>query len=193
MPLKTQNYIHSFLDNCDNDLLETSDYDVSKWNKYYYFFTETKQYRTSDIVKGISRILLLKPQQWLKINRWRNCKNQYKDDVSVKWAWQWFSIKNETVKMVIDKEEYIYKHFCKTHCPDECWLYTMIYNFGERDKIISSKRNIIFTGKPSILDAKDFDRIMASDDFFARKFDENVDKEIIDRVYNYLVGVSDDK
>ena len=66
----------------------------------------------------------------------------------------------------------------------------MLYNSNEfNEKVRPSKRNIQFKdGKPTVLKLEDFDRLIQSCDFFARKFDENIDKEIIDKIYNYVKG-----
>ena len=38
---------------------------------------------------------------------------------------------------------------------------------------------------------EDFGELVNSDFLFARKFDENVDSEIIDMIYDYIVGGSE--
>lgn len=195
MPIKSQDYIHFQMFEGDKDYLETTDitWDTAVWNKYYYFFTENYYYRTSKLIKGISRILLVLPQRLFFIDRWRGCKGKSGEKIKPQWGWQWFSLCNATVEMILSKEEYIIKHFKRTHVPDECCIPTMLVNFGNPELIVSSKRNILFDGKPSVITVEDYDRLMRSDDFFARKFDENIDREVIDRIFNDLVVGKNDK
>lgn len=195
MPLKTQNEIHSELAQCKYDYIETKDvtFNTEKWNRYYYFLTENRFYRTSKLIKGLSRIIFIIPQKLVGIDRWKNCKNQFGEKIAPQWGWNWFSLRDETVSFLLSKKEFIKKHFKRTHCPDECCIPTMLFNFTDMKQVKNSKRNIVFDGKPSVLTVDDYDRIMQSDDFFARKFDENKDRDVIDRVFNSLKGEANDK
>ncbi|MCC8073596.1 MAG: hypothetical protein LIO62_05670, partial [Clostridiales bacterium] len=163
------------------------------WNKYYYFFTETPLYRKSKIVKGISRILLIAPQRVLKIDRWKNTKNIYNEKVIPSWGWQWFSLTDKTVGLIVSKENFIKKHFSKSHASDECCIPTILKNFTDMKNVRPSRRNIIFDGKPSVLTIDDYERLITSDYFFERKFDENTDKEVINKIYNKIAGEKYDK
>ena len=196
MPIKSQDEIHNELSNSSSDYIyieKESNFDVQKWSKYYYLLTETPLYRTSNIVKGLSRIAFLLPQRILKINRWKNEKNINGDKIKAVWGWQWFSLTSRTVQLIISKEEFIKKHFKKTHCPDETCIPTILYNFTDMSSVKPSKRNIIFDGKPSIITTDDYERLMSSDDFFARKFDEATDKAIIDKIYERIMAKQNEK
>lgn len=184
MPLVNQDIIHSEMKKDTTIEYISMGGDTHKWNKYYYLFTETPLYRTNKILKGISRIALILPQRLLKIDRWKNT------GYTPKWAYTWFSLTNKCVEYILENEGFIKKHFKNTHAPDETFLATMLYNSNEfNNKIRPSKRNIQFKdGKPTVLKLRDFDRLIQSGDFFARKFDENIDKDIIDKIYNYVKG-----
>lgn len=198
MPIKSQDYIHNELKDCEFDYLEMmgvsnkkwakSSWNSEKWNRYYYFFTENGKYRTSNVVKGISRILLIFPQKLLHINRWKNEKNIYGEKIVPSWGWTWFTLRNETVKLILSKEEFIKKHFSKSHASDEVCIPTILKNFTDMKNVKPSRRYILFDGKPAILTLREYDEFMSSDAFFARKFDENVDREVIDKIYNTIAG-----
>lgn len=189
MPIKSQDEIHRALNGDISDYVYIDrKFDVSKWSKYYYFLTETPLYRTSNIVKGLSRIAFLLPQRFVKIDRWKKEKNIHGKKIKCVWGWQWFSLSHKTAELIISKEEFIKRHYRKTHCPDETCIPTILYNFADMSRVKPSKRNIIFNGKPSVITMDDYDRLVSSDDFFARKFDENVDREIIDKIYNTVAG-----
>lgn len=196
MPIKSQRYIHSFLQGKNYDLIEMcgvskkkglKTFSTAVWNRYYYWFTETQLYRKSRIHKFFVRIALILPQKILKINRWKGEKNLKGKDIFPTWGWQWVSLTENTVKFILSKKEYIFYHFKNTHAPDECAIPTLIYNFTDLKNVRPSKRNIVFTGKPSIITMNDYDRLMNSDDFFARKFDEKIDKEVIDKIFDRVM------
>lgn len=184
MPLVSQDVIHNEMDKDSSIEYVSIGGNTDTWSKYYYFLTETPLYRTNKIIKGISRIALVLPQKLLKVDRWKNT------GYVSKWAYQWFSLTNKSVEYILKNEKFIIKHFKNTHSPDETFLATMLYNSNDfNKKVRPSKRNIQFKdGKPTVLKLKDFDRLIQSGDFFARKFDENIDKEIIDKIYNYVKG-----
>lgn len=203
LPIKSQDYIHDELKDCEFDYVEMmgvsrekwskEDWNSEKWNRYYYFFTESPKYRTSKTVKGISRILLILPQKILHIDRWKNEKNMYGSKIVPSWGWNWFTLRDETVKLILSKEEFIKKHFVKTHAPDEVCIPTILRNFTDMSRVRPSRRNIIFDGKPSVITMDDYDRLMNSNDFFARKFDENTDRKVIDKIYNSIRGNSNEQ
>lgn len=184
MPLVSQDVIHNEMAKDSSIEYVSIGGNTDTWSKYYYFLTETSLYRTNKIIKGISRIALVLPQKLFKVDRWKNT------GYVSKWAYQWFSLNNECVEYILENESFIIKHFKNTHAPDETFIATMLYNSNEfNERVRPSKRNIKFKdGKPTVLKLKDFDRLIQSGDFFARKFDENIDKDIIDKIYNYVKG-----
>ncbi|MGN0527798.1 MAG: beta-1,6-N-acetylglucosaminyltransferase [Eubacterium sp.] len=202
MPIKTQDEIHDFFEDNSFDYLEMmgisdeywshDDFTTNHWTQYYYFLTENRYYRKSKIVKGISRILLIQIQKLLGVNRWKAEKNIYGDDIVSLWGWNWFSFSHNTVKFLISKEEFIDKHFKMTHAPDEVCFPTLLYNYTDMKNVRPSKRNIVFDGKPSVITMSDYGRLMDSDDFFARKFDENIDRKVIDKIFNKIISEVND-
>lgn len=191
LPLVSQDVIHNELADCKYDYTEIKGvtFDTDKWTRYYYFFTETPLYRKSKIIKGISRIILILPQKLLNVNRWRNEKNIYGESIKSLWGWQWFSLRDETVRLILKKTDFIKKHFIRTHCPDETCIPTVLYNFTDMSSVADSKRSInMISGKPLVITMANHEKLINSDDFFARKFDENTDKEIIDRIFSKVMG-----
>lgn len=196
MPIKSQRYIHDYLKDKSVDLIEMSGvskkkgletFSTAQWSQYYYFFTETSLYRKCKAHKFLVRVALIFPQKILGIDRWKGEKARNGKEIFPVWGWTWVSLSKKTVEFIISKKAYIYHHFKKTHAPDECAIPTLLYNFTNLENVRASKRNIIFTGKPSIITMDDYTRLMNSDDFFARKFDEKVDKEVIDKIYNKVM------
>ena len=60
-----------------------------------------------------------------------------------------------------------------------------MYNIETKTK--GCLRYIDWSGKPSIFRTEDFDRLInAEEAIFARKFDPDVDSEIIEKIYTYI-------
>jgi hypothetical protein len=105
----------------------------------------------------------------------------------------WWNLDNYALNYILDYDakhpEYMafHKH---TFVADELFVQMIIGNSTD-EKLLKSignseKRFTIWpkadSAHPKILDKNDFDAIAASDDLFARKFDENVDTEILDLI-----------
>ena len=85
-----------------------------------------------------------------------------------------------------------YKIFKYSYCADELFVQTILYNSEfyknvvslKNDDYMSIKRFIDWNrGQPYTFKLEDFDLIMNSGCFFARKFSSKVDKNIIDKIY----------
>lgn len=104
-------------------------------------------------------------------------------------GWNWVNLNAEAMNYVIaflkNNPGYI-KTFKYTYCADEIWLQTILLN-SPLTIINDNKRYTdweIGAYHPKLLQMKDWTKIQNSDDLFARKFDENVDNEIIDKIYS---------
>lgn len=112
----------------------------------------------------------------------------------------YFDITDFMAKMILDKENWIKKHFRTYSCPDELFLQTVVNEFGYKNKCyfdISNSykqvnRYIDFARgngcSPYVFREKDFDELMNSDMPFARKFDWELDKVIIEKIFNRVCG-----
>jgi hypothetical protein len=102
----------------------------------------------------------------------------------------WLNLSGETVSYVV---QYIEEHpeflrsFRYTRTADEVWLQTVVMNSPYKEKTISdSKRYVDWRRGPEFprtLRLDNYEEIVQSDAFFARKFDPNTDNEIIEKVY----------
>lgn len=179
--------------------------------KYYHFLQEFKNASKFKIVnvfnKAINKIIILF-QKLIKFDRY-NDSNE-----NIKFGSQWFSITSDLAKYIINKKQWIYKTFKFTCCPDEMFIQMVAYNspykkniyLNETIKSNPSKfpvhdiqeysytenlREINWIrsnkiGSPYCWKNDDFEYLKNSNKIFARKFDENVDKEIIDRVFDLV-------
>lgn len=98
----------------------------------------------------------------------------------------WFSLPEDAVKFVLNNQNQINSLFKRGRNVDELFVQTILANNdGFREKMVGSRRFTDWSAggdHPKTLTMADFDCLSESSAFFARKFDDRVDKEVIDRV-----------
>ncbi|WP_295616196.1 beta-1,6-N-acetylglucosaminyltransferase [uncultured Methanobrevibacter sp.] len=149
------------------------------WNKYYRFI---RNHNDASWSRRID-IKLLHLQMRLKIDRTK------RRDIKLYTGANWFSITDKFAEFAISKSELMKKLRFTAH-PDEIYMQTILYNSefknnlyyqGFDDNYDSCKRLIDWKrGKPYIWKMEDLKEIEESNFFFARKFDINTDRKIID-------------
>ena len=160
--------------------------------KYYHLFNGNRRHKYKFVCSLSNKIYynLLRVERKLKINRLRN------NDIVIRKGANWFSITNDLAKYVVSKEKEIKKMYRHTNCADEIFLQTIVYNSKFRDKIFNKyhdehgniKRFIDWNrGEPYVFTLEDYDEIINSKCFFARKFSSEKDKEIIDKIFEYTM------
>jgi hypothetical protein len=86
----------------------------------------------------------------------------------------------------LDKNKKYIKRYKWTICADEIFYQTIINQIDGINIINNCLRYIDWKSGPEhprILRINDYEKIMESGNLFARKFDETVDNEIIDKIY----------
>lgn len=191
MPLKTQDEIHDLLCNSNDEFIGVVPTDKSwyatKHVRFYYFFLNNSVYRKFKPLKLLTRILV-ELQHLFCVNRIKDDSLVYTD------GWTWFSITDSFVEYLLQKKEYIYTTFKKTLASDEIFIQTLAFNSTFKERIHdlsslsnSSKRYIDWKrGKPYTFRSSDFDELISSNCFFARKFDESIDIDVVKKIYTYL-------
>ncbi len=194
LPIKSQDTIHKFFE--ENDGKEFINYWKFKKTtesrfRYYTVFPEGAGFfltnLANNIVKGLQMLL------GIQINR----------DVDFKFASQWFSITDGLARYVLSHEGWLEKVFRHTNTCDEIFLATVVWKSDYRKNLycgISEAPNSVSMGNMRFIDwsrgesvrhpwtfrASDYDLLMGTPHLWARKFDENVDNEIIERIYTTL-------
>lgn len=104
----------------------------------------------------------------------------------------WFSLPNDAAKFLLDHRKEVRDIFSKRRNADELFVQTILGNEEAFKNRLSNPRRFIDwsagLAHPKILTMADYERIMNSDAFFARKFDATVDKAVIDKI---TLGVRD--
>lgn len=187
MPLKTQKYIHKFFD--DNYGTEFIHFDAPMIDKEtykrvskYVFFASREKTLFEKIAYKLLMILEFGIDRGKKVN----------------WVYQkganWFSITDDLARYVVSKRNIIEKQFKYTRCADEVFLQTLAYNSPFNEKIsmpnyCDNYESICYCidwkrGNPYTYLLKDYDDLITSKMLFARKFNWNIDKEIVLKLYN---------
>jgi hypothetical protein len=110
----------------------------------------------------------------------------------------WANLSKETLTYILnyleEHPEYL-KSFRHTRTADEIWLQTIVINSPFREKTINDPRRYADWYKgpefPRTLRIDNYDDIIHSDAFFARKFDTNVDADILEKMILYLKEKAD--
>ena len=119
------------------------------------------------------------------INRWKSI------DFVIEGGPQWFCITHAFCQFVLSKEDWINTTFRYTRCCDEAFMQTILVNSDYYNHIYKPDhkcyeqccRKIDFKrGNPYIWRISDYDELMNSDAWFARKFSESVDMNIVNMI-----------
>lgn len=182
LPIKTNDEIHSFFNENNGKefvhFTSSNGKDFESRLRYYHFFRRRRNVFTKILAQISFRI-----QKALGVNRLKN-KN-----IKVQKGCNWFSITGELARYIVDNLPQYKKIFNYSYCGDETFIQTIIVNskFSENlfmpdcnnDHFACARLIDWERGNPYVWKMEDYDLIKSSACMFARKFDENVDKEIV--------------
>ncbi len=195
MPIKPQKEVHRFFDEHQGqeflNLWTLKKSTLSRF-RYYSIFPEGEgRFRTrivNHIFKGLQMAV------GFRINR----------GVDFHFGSQWFSITDDLARYVVKNEGWLERVFRRTTTCDEIFLATLVCNSPFRNKLfvpqpvknqkevnLANMRFIDWSRGESIrhpwtFRADDMPLLESVPHLWARKFDENVDSEIIDKLFKRL-------
>lgn len=191
LPLKNQNYIHEFFQkNKGKEFVRFEKIDFSHTERVfqYHLFQRLIGKPESHPILYLLNYYFLKLQKIIGIKR--NKGIQFQKGAN------WFSITDDLARLVVSKKKWIEKIFKFTVCCDEVFLQTIINQTEFKNRLYHKKydndlhsimRLIDWQrGTPYIFRIDDKDMLRKSDMLFARKFDCNIDKKIIDYIAQYI-------
>ena len=195
LPIKSQDEIHRFFDShSGTEFINYWAFKKATYSRfrYYTIFPEGEARFCTRIVnhifKGLQMIV------GYRINR----------DVDFRFASQWFSITDGLARYVLSQRDWLERVFRHTSTCDEIFLATLVWNSPFREKLfvkepvenqrivnLSNMRFIDWTRGESIrhpwtFRSDDWKLLMSVPHMWARKFDEQVDSGIVDRICRYL-------
>lgn len=106
----------------------------------------------------------------------------------------WWSISHEAAIYVLGKEPEFKKYFIHCYCPSELFIQTILGNSAYKEKFfhqgnerISSLREIDWhRGNPYVWRKTDYEQLIKSPCMFARKFNPQIDMEIINLISKHV-------
>ena len=192
LPLKGQDYIHTFFEqNAGKNFIlfdanAKKNHLVEERFQQYHFLQNSIGRNSGLWIAFLERVerLSISIQKSLKVNRISKYPHKvYKGG-------NWFSITHEMASYVVSRKNDIKKWFNYSLCADELFLQTVAMESPLRETIIDdSLREIDWErGKPYTYRSDDYELLMSSHNLFARKFSSDIDKNIIEMVYENAVS-----
>ncbi len=196
LPIKSQDYIHEFFEkNYGTEFIYCTDWDSPKTKRRYAnYHIFTKFFRCKN--KVIMYLFDILRESFIKFQQIIGYDRTKKYNFKIMYGSEWWSIENDLIEALIKNEGNFYKIYNHTRGSDEHYIQTFVYNSEFRDRLSSSQEaNMRYIrwdkkgelrGSPYTFKISDYNELIESDKLFARKFDENVDFEIIEKIYEYF-------
>lgn len=181
-PIKSKNEIQRILSlNYGKEFIQYNSIGNYFWRiKCYNLFTENKNNRKV-YIKVINKIL--------RCIQMKTPRRKNLDNLDLYVGSQWFTITYSCVKYIvdyIDKNAKYISDFRYTACADEHFFQIIILNSNFKSNVINDNlRHIVWnnsSNSPKTFKIEDLDELVSSKKLFARKFDINLDQEIIDEI-----------
>lgn len=200
LPLKSNNEMDIFFERNKGyefiDLqAQKSDYEIHRRIQFFYLL---RKYRKISNNNAINVIFVTLSRCSLALQIALHIDRAKKLDWTVKYGSQWCSITDGFVKEVLKNRDKIKSMFKFTNCSDELFIQTVAYNSKYRDNIYHSSFDEVYdnmrlidwkrrnTNSPYTFRDEDYDELIHSEALIARKFSEDVDKDIIKKIVSYV-------
>lgn len=188
LPIKNQNEIHCYFEkNRGTEFLDFHEAVMETKNyrdriQIYHFLQELVGNKKSDSIVFKIEWDLLKLQDLLHIDRLKA------SNFVLQKGTNWFSITHALAQYAVSNAPQIRKMYKLTKCADEVFLHTLAWNSKFRDHIQSDSKRFIDwkRGRPYTFRIEDYDALMSSSCFWARKFNEKIEPEIVERIFDTL-------
>ena len=198
LPIKSQDYIHDYMNhvaagrNCisceHGDNVDRIHYHNCG---YYHLFVEKIRSRNI-VVRKMCSFLRNSFISMQKIAGYHRDWTGYTLGKGTNWG----SFNQEFVQYLVNNRRVIVQLFTGVLGPDEIYKQTMILSTGFKDSLMhapemcnNALRHIDWNrGLPYVWHKNDYNELINCNDLFARKFSSEVDRDIIDLIYNQLKG-----
>ena len=197
LPLHSQKYIHQFFEtNKGKEFVQlTTKNIIDNRNAYYrisryHFFQKygKSRHKIRKIFYNIFQKIVMPTQSILKIDRIK------KHNIEIGYGANWVSITHEFVKYILEKESWVKSIYKYSLCADELFIQTILVNSKFKQNVYKEEQDTFNgdscmryidwdRGNPYVFRTLDYNKLKSSQMLFARKFDINVDKRIVDSIY----------
>lgn len=200
LPLQSQDYIHNYFDSKEKEYLDF--FSESHFQKikadtrvqHFHLFPElsirTFNNKFAKFIIRFYRKIEQEIQLFFKVNLWKN--NNY----VIGYGSNWCSLSGRFVSNIVKKDKQLRKDFRYSIFGDEFLIQTIFLSFKDAHYEVSKEgalRKIDWSdgtmGGPHVWRKNDFEKLKKAKKegyMFARKFDSNIDNEIIDKWVEYL-------
>lgn len=196
LPIKSQDYIHDFFNrNAGKEFLDLWEMKSHTLNRVQYFtlFPEGNHffltYWLNQVLKALLRLLHIRANRGIEFRQ----------------GSQWMSITHDFASYIVKSAPWVDKVFSHSCICDEIFIPTVLQRSPFRNNLYlceESRNHAITCGNMRLIDWSrgasirhpwiftegDFDFLASSSALWARKFDERVDRAIIDRVASELAA-----
>ena len=195
LPLKDQDYIHAYMsEHQGEEFIEYMDEGYVTRNlrrlRYYY---PIQEFAGGFRKEATRKRLYLIQRGFVKLQKLAGVDRLKKSNKTIKAGSQWVSLTSECASYIANNADSYVPMFKACSCGDEYFVQTVVANSKfyanihvpeVKDGFHENMRMIIWENgaHPITYTIGDYDRLMSSDLLFARKFDENRDSEIIDKI-----------
>ena len=183
LPIKDQDTIHAYFDGLQGrELINFWEMKADTCDRFHYYtlFPEgARNFLThflNDLFKKMQKAV----------------GHRINTGVEFKSASQWFSITDDLARYVVSKKDWLEKVFRHTCLCDEIFLATLVWNSPFKDRVSHEDMRLIDWNRggsirhPWTFRIEDWDMLISSPCFWARKFDEGTDSAIISKVFSRL-------
>ena len=196
IPLKTKDEIEAFFETRDESFIEFvkhQDTEAPERTRYYYPLQNLigRPKKNAGFIYGaLDQISyeLVKLQKILRIDRTKDAPFEYLRGS------QWFSISHELAAYMTKNEALVRRYFYHALASDETFLQSIAMASPHADMVEKNNLRLIDWQRtehdgcsPHTFTMEDWDMLMGSDRLFARKFDPNTDRDVIDALYARLM------
>lgn len=196
IPLRTGAQIERFFEERTESFLEyrqEADDTLTRESARYYYPLQNRIGRPRKdagfLYGAYSQIAYecVKLQKALRIDRTRHAPFAYRR------GGNWFSIAHDLAQYAVAHEQTVRRYFYHTLNGDEMFLQCLAEASPMRGRIVNDNLRMIDWQRPEqdgcsprTFTMEDCGALMASDKLFARKFDPNVDAQVIERLYRRI-------
>ena len=198
LPINSQDYIHGICEKFQDKSFvgfasgPQNEKDIVNRTGVYHIFTtycRKKQIRLlSCIFNNIQKVIGIRRKLHLSENG---------SETILKKGCNWCSLTDEAVNYILSRKNIILREFRNTLCPDELFIQSVLWNSPLRKKLFGYEecldeysmcmREIDWDrGSPYTWQMQDFEYLMKSKKFFARKFSSQ-DLEIVKKIVNAIL------
>ena len=195
LPLRPQRDIHRFFEiNSGKEFINFQKREFEFYHRVRYFYFLQDRIKRNDI--SFSNLTYIKLSEIMLFIQ-RKLEILRNNDISFQKGANWFSITDDFARFIVSKKKWIRKVFRWTYCADELLIQTVythfkyehpLYSADYADSCESMVRHIDWKrGGPYVFTLNDYEELIGSGMMFARKFSQNVSKEVVDRLCEYIL------